>query len=184
MRPDGSGTLTETLALSGPARACCAPAATPRWARPRRCARARARLGDGVTLVHTDTLGGMRTTVYAFRDVAALRYRLPDNATEAEDLASVADVPPLYTFAFEPAAGGSPAVLRIETPATRLRPLRPLRSTRPPSPQSLAMARAADGRRPRDGRGRRPRRARRRDGAALGAAAGTTTLCWTCRSGR
>ena len=115
VRPDGSGTVTETLALSGPAREMMRGSDAPLSTAEALLSRA-ARLGDGVTLVHTDTLGGMRATVYAFRDIAGLRYRLPDNATEPEQVASVAGLPPLYTFAFEPAAGDAPAVLRITTP--------------------------------------------------------------------
>ncbi len=115
VRPDGSGTLTETLALSGPARAMMRGSDAPLSTAEALLSRA-ARLGDGVTLVHTDTLGGVRRTIYAFRDIATLRYRLPDNATEPDQLAAVADLPPLYTFAFEPAAGDAPAALTITTP--------------------------------------------------------------------
>ena len=115
VRPDGSGTITETLALSGPALAMMRSGEAPLSTAEALLARA-ARLGQGVALVHTDTLGGVRTTVYAFRSIAAVRYSLPDNATEPDDLAAVADVPPLYTFGFEPGAGGEPAVLRIVSP--------------------------------------------------------------------
>ncbi len=115
VRPDGSGTLTETLALSGPAREMMRGSDAPLSTAEALLSRA-ARLGDGVTLVHTDTLGGVRTTVYAFRDVAGLRYRLPDNATEPEQLAAVAGLPPLYTFAFDAATAGAPAALHITTP--------------------------------------------------------------------
>ena len=115
VRPDGSGTLTETLALSGPALDMMRGTDAPLSSAEALLSRA-ARLGDGVTLVHTDTLGGVRTIVYAFRDVAGLRYRLPDNAAEPADVAAVAGVPPLYTFAFEAATGQTPAVLRIVTP--------------------------------------------------------------------
>ncbi|HEX8299830.1 MAG TPA: hypothetical protein VF594_11780 [Rubricoccaceae bacterium] len=115
VRPDGSGTITETLALSGPALAMMRSGEAPLSTAEALLARA-ARLGDGVTLVHTDTLGGVRTTVYSFRTIAAVRYSLPDNATEPADLAAVADVPPLYTFGFERATGRGPAVLRIVTP--------------------------------------------------------------------
>jgi hypothetical protein len=117
VRPDGSGTITETLALSGPALEMMRSGEAPLSTAEALLARA-ARLGDGVSLVHTDTLGGVRTTVYAFRNIAAVRYSLPDNATEPDDLAAVADVPPLYTFGFEPGAGGEPAVLQIVSPET------------------------------------------------------------------
>ena len=116
VRPDGSGTITETLALSGPALAMMRSGEAPLSTAEALLARA-ARLGPGVALVHTDTLGGVRTTVYAFERIAAVRYSLPDNATEPDDLAAVADVPPLYTFGFEPGTGGEPAVLRIVSPA-------------------------------------------------------------------
>ena len=115
VRPDGSGTLTETLALSGPALTMMRGGDAPLSTAEALLSRA-ARLGDGVTLVHTDTLGGARTTVYAFRDIAALRYRLPDNASEPEDIAAVAGLPPLYTFAFDAATASTPALLRITTP--------------------------------------------------------------------
>ena len=115
VRPDGSGTITETLALSGPALAMMRSGEAPLSTAEALLARA-ARLGPGVALVHTDTLGGVRTTVYTFRSIAAVRYGLPDNATEPDDLAAVADVPPLYTFGFAPGASGEPAVLRIISP--------------------------------------------------------------------
>ena len=103
VRPDGSGTLTEALALSGPALAMMgdgeAPLSTPAALRSRA-----ARLGEGVTVVRSDTAGGVRTTVYAFPSVAGLRYTLPDNASESADVAQVAGAPPLVTFAFDPAA--------------------------------------------------------------------------------
>lgn len=116
VRPDGSGTLTEALALSGPALAMMgdgeAPLSTPAALRSRA-----ARLGEGVTVVRSDTAGGVRTTVYAFPSVAGLRYTLPDNASESADVAQVAGAPPLVTFAFEPAAApGDAATLRIVVP--------------------------------------------------------------------
>lgn len=115
VQPDGSGTVTETLALSGPARTMMGGTDAPLSTPEARAVRA-ARLGDGVTVVRSDTSGGVQTTVYAFRDVARLQFRMPDNASEAADVASVADVPPLYTFAFEPAARGGAATLRIAVP--------------------------------------------------------------------
>ncbi|HEX8386136.1 MAG TPA: hypothetical protein VF576_08135, partial [Rubricoccaceae bacterium] len=116
VRPDGSGTLVETLALSGAAARMAddpeAPLGTPAALQARATA-----LGPGVTLVGTDTAGTVRTTTYAFRDVAALRYRFPDNASESADVAAAAAAPPLYTFAFErPAAAGEPATLRVLVP--------------------------------------------------------------------
>ena len=116
VRADGSGTVTETLALSGAARRMMASGDAPLSTAEALLARA-ARLGDGVTLVRTDTAGGVRTTVYTFSDVARLRYHLPDNASEPADVASAAGVPPLVTFGFEPAAGDAPAALRIVVPA-------------------------------------------------------------------
>lgn len=118
VRPDGSGTVVETLALSGPAVSMADDEEAPLSSEAALRARA-AGLGEGVTLVSSDTSGAVRTTTYAFRDVAALRYRLPDNAGEAEHVASTAAAPPLYTFAFEPALGpDGAAVLRVVVPET------------------------------------------------------------------
>lgn len=135
VRPDGSGTITETLQLSGPAARRLQGEAAPLSSATALRARAR-RLGRGVTLVRTDTLGGVRTTVYAFTSVANLHYTLPDNATEAADLAAVADAPALYTFGFTRAAGGAPAEVRIVVPPAG-----------PPAPagDSAAVAQAAQG---------------------------------------
>ena len=133
---DGSGTVTETLALSGPARRMMRSGDAPLSTAEALLARA-AGLGEGVALVRTDTTGGVRTTVYAFRDVARLRYRLPDNASEPADIASTAGVPPLVTFAFEPATGDAPATLRISMPA-------PADTVRP-VPDSAAVAQAVQG---------------------------------------
>ncbi len=135
VRPDGSGTITETLQLSGPAARRMQGDAAPLSSAATLLARAR-RLGAGVTLVRTDTLGGIRTTVYAFQSVARLHYTLPDNATEAADLAQVAGAPALYTFGFAPASGGTPAELRVVVPPAG-----------PPAPagDSAAVAQAAQG---------------------------------------
>ena len=113
--PDGSGTVTEMLVLSGPARTVIGGAAAP-LSTPAALAVRAARLGEGVTVARSDTAGGVRTTVYAFPDIARLQFRMPDNASEAADVAAVANVPPLYTFAFEPAASGGAATLRIVVP--------------------------------------------------------------------
>ncbi len=116
VRPDGSGTLTEALALSGPALAMMGDGEAPLSTAAALRSRA-ARLGEGVTVVRSDTAGGVRTTVYAFPSVAVLRYTLPDNASESADIAQVAGTPPLITFAFEPAsASGAAATLRIVVP--------------------------------------------------------------------
>lgn len=132
---DGRGTVTETLALSGPAlrmmRGSDAPLSTPEALAVRA-----ARLGDGVTVVRSDTSGGVRTTVYAFRDIGALQFRMPDNASEDADVASVAHVPPLYTFAFEPAAPGGAPTLRIAV-------AEPLAVPAPEAPDSTSAERLA-----------------------------------------
>ncbi len=135
VRPDGSGTITETLQLSGPAARMMQTADAPLSSAEALLARAR-RLGAGVTLVQTDTLGGVRTTVYAFPSAAALHYTLPDNASEPGDLAQVADAPALYTFGFTPASGGAPAEVRVVVPPAG-----------PPTPaaDSAAQAQAAQG---------------------------------------
>lgn len=133
VRPDGSGTLTETLALSGPAlrmtRAGDAPLSTPDGLALRAAA-----LGSGVTLVRSDTAGGVRTTVYAFADVRTLQYRFPDNATS--ETGPGAAGPPLFTFAFEPAhAAGEAAALGVVVPVLA-------DATPAAAPDSAALARA------------------------------------------
>lgn len=135
VRPDGSGTITETLQLSGPAARRLQGDDAPLSSAATLRARAE-RLGPGVSLVQTDTLGGVRTTVYAFRSVADLRYTLPDNATSAEEIARAAAVPPLYTFGFTPAAGGTPGEVQVVVPPAG-----------PPAlaPDSAAVAQAAQG---------------------------------------
>ena len=135
VRPDGSGTITETLRLSGPAARRLQGDDAPLSSAETLLARAQ-RLGQGVTLVRTDTLGGVRTTVYAFRSIANLRYTLPDNATSADELARAAGAPPLVTFAFSPAAGGTPAEVRVVVPPAG-----------PPAavPDSAAVMQAAQG---------------------------------------
>lgn len=135
VRPDGSGTITETLRLSGPAARRLQGDDAPLSAAATLRARAQ-RLGDGVTLVRTDTLGGVRTTVYAFRSIAALRYTLPDNATSADEVARASAVPPLYTFAFTRTAGGAPAEVRVLVPPA---------GPPAPAPDSAAVAQAAQG---------------------------------------
>jgi hypothetical protein len=132
VRPDGSGTVVETLALSGPAARMGdeAPLSSAAALRTRATA-----LGEGVTLVGTDTSGMVRTTTYAFRDLAALRYRLPDNAAEAQNVAAAAGQPPLYTFAFErPAGPDGAATLRVLVPES------PASETAPPDTAALAQA--------------------------------------------
>lgn len=133
VRPDGSGTLTETLALSGPAlrmvQAGDAPLSTPDALALRALA-----LGAGVTVARSDTAGGVRTTVYAFEDIRALEYRFPDNATA--ETGPGAAVPPLFRFAFRPAdAPGEPVALGVLVPT--------LPETAPAAaPDSAALARA------------------------------------------
>ncbi len=135
VQPDGSGTITETLQLSGPAARRLQGDDAPLSSAEALLARAR-RLGAGVTLVRTDTLGGVRTTVYAFQSVAALHYTLPDNASAPGELAQAASTPALYTFGFTPAAGRTPAELRVVVP-----PAGPLA----PAADSAAVAQAAQG---------------------------------------
>lgn len=106
VRPDGSGTVTETLSLldsAQPVRADAVPLSTPE-------ALAARAASLGATLVRTDTAGRVRTTVYAFGDVAQVRYHLPDNAPSGS---AAAQQEPRYRFSFEPTTADRPAALGI-----------------------------------------------------------------------